>query len=172
MLSENSNSALNKSSYQEILAVVVKEGTKKDFLLCEKGVNGLCGNCTSKEGECEVGSVAKEEANNFFEIHNTKNASIGDVIRVGIVEKSLWISIIVSYLIPLLCLLIGMTGSALISLHMVGEIKDGYAIIGSLVGLLIGVTIAWMIANYCVKNVWAPQMLGVLKNIKGCDKNK
>lgn len=167
------NNFSSSQSFTEILALVCAIGSTKNTVICEKGVAGVCGSCSDKKDGCVPDVLASNETTlTRFEVHNTYKAQVGDVVRISIAERSIWLSIIVSYVMPLLGLLIGASGASLISYWIYNTIYDLFAIVGAFVGLSFGIAISYLLATYLIKEVWAPKMLGVLGKVKPCSESK
>lgn len=179
-MSNNNNNNNHKSrsfvtppgndGYNEILALVCETVANTNLVICEKGVQGVCGSCHERKDSCVPDVLAgRPSTTERFEVENIFKAKAGDVVRIAICERSVWLSIVVSYLIPLLSMMIGASGSAIISFFLSGEIKDLVTILGAFLGLFFGIALAYYLAKYLVQKIWAPKMLGVLGPIKPCN---
>lgn len=99
---------------------------------------GGCGHCNS-EGGCGSGKLTKMFCSSqprSFIVFNQADAKVGDEVNITLPEGSLWYSSVRMYLIPLL-LMIG-AGFVGVSFATDAATRDGYALIGSLVGLMLG----------------------------------
>ncbi len=139
----------------ETLAVVINE-LDNGTVECLKGAGGLCGSCREKSDNCvpEVFNKSKEV---IFKVKNTHNAKLEDVVRIGVPAKSVLLSALVAYGVPLLGLVIG----AVIG-HFFDKESQIFSMIGSLIGLIVAAIIALLVARIFVNYFWAPKMLGVL----------
>ena len=151
-----------KKKFVEKLAVV-KKSYPNGTVLCEQGVEGLCGACDSKGSDCHIDDKHEHfKAPVEFILQNDFNAKIGQVVRVGIPDTSVLLRVVVSYLVPLVFLIFG----AVIGWMLGGEIVS---IIGCLLGLFLGFCVSLILARFILKSVWSPKMLGVL-NFNLCKK--
>lgn len=154
----------------EILALVCETVANTNLVICEKGVQGVCGSCHDRKDSCIPDVMAgRPSTPERFEVENTFKAKTGDVVRIAVCERSIWLSVVVSYLIPLLSMMIGASGSAIISFFLSGEIKDLVTILGAFLGLFFGISLACYLAKYLVQKIWTPKMLGVLGAVKPCN---
>ncbi len=99
---------------------------------------GGCGNCNS-EGGCGSGKLTKMFCSSqprSFIVLNQADAKVGDEVNITLPEGSLLYSSLRMYLLPLL-LMIG-AGFFGVSFATDAATRDGYALIGSVVGLMLG----------------------------------
>jgi sigma-E factor negative regulatory protein RseC len=148
----------------ESLAVVVK--TYEDKAECLKGPGGLCGSCNDKTDEC-VPEVFNKSKEILFVVKNTHNAKQGDVVRIGVPEKSVLLSSIVAYGIPLFGLILGAVCG-----HYYDQQVQIYSMLGSLLGLAIASLFSFIIAKIFVSCFWSPKMLGILPQKFICKTNQ
>lgn len=99
---------------------------------------GGCGHCNS-EGGCGSGKLTKMFCSSqprSFIVLNEANAKVGDEVNISLPDGSLLHSSWRMYLLPLLLML----GSGFIGASYATDAttRDGYALIGSLIGLLLG----------------------------------
>lgn len=99
---------------------------------------GGCGHCNS-EGGCGSGKLTKMFCSSkprSFIVLNVANAKVGDEVNISLPDGSLLHSSWRMYLLPLLLML----GSGFIGASFATDVvtRDGYALIGSLAGLLLG----------------------------------
>lgn len=99
---------------------------------------GGCGHCDSEKG-CGSGKLTKmfcsSEVRKFL-VRNELGAQVGDEVNVSLPEGALLLSSWRMYLLPLLLLL----GGGLMGASLAGETasRDGYALMGSMTGLVSG----------------------------------
>ncbi len=99
---------------------------------------GGCGHCDSEKG-CGSGKLTKmfcsSEVRKFL-VRNELGAQVGDEVNVSLPEGALLLSSWRMYLLPLLLLL----GGGLMGASLAGETasRDGYALMGAMVGLVSG----------------------------------
>lgn len=99
---------------------------------------GGCGHCDSEKG-CGSGKLTKmfcsSEVRKFL-VRNELGAQVGDEVNVSLPEGALLLSSWRMYLLPLLLLL----GGGLMGASLAGETasRDGYALMGSMLGLVSG----------------------------------
>jgi sigma-E factor negative regulatory protein RseC len=99
---------------------------------------GGCGHCNS-EGGCGRGKMTKMFCSSqlrSFIVFNQAGAKVGDEVNISLPEGSLLNSSWRMYLLPLL--LMFAAGFVAASFATDTSSRDGYALIGSLVGLLLG----------------------------------
>ena len=101
-------------------------------------LGGGCGHCNS-EGGCGSGKLTKMFCSSqprSFIVFNQADAKVGDEVNISLPDGSLLHSSWRMYLLPLLLMLgVGFVGASFAS---DAATRDGYALLGSLVGLLIG----------------------------------
>ena len=105
---------------------------------------GGCGHCDS-EGGCGSGTLTKVfcgDKPRQFKVRNEVNAGIGDEIQVSIPDGVLLRGAIKMYVLPLILLLAG--GIAGAGLAGDGAGGDAYAVVGAVLGLLLGFVLAKM----------------------------
>ena len=105
---------------------------------------GGCGHCDS-EGGCGSGTLTKVfcgDKPRQFKVRNEVNARIGDEIQVSIPDGVLLRGAIKMYVLPLLLLLAG--GIAGVGMAGDGAGRDAYAVVGAVLGLLLGFVLAKM----------------------------
>jgi sigma-E factor negative regulatory protein RseC len=99
---------------------------------------GGCGHCNS-EGGCGSGKLTKMFCSSqprSFIVLNQADAKVGDEVSISLPEGSLFHSSLRMYLLPLLLMFAaGFVGA---SFATDTASRDGYALIGSLVGLILG----------------------------------
>lgn len=99
---------------------------------------GGCGHCNS-EGGCGSGKLTKmfcsSEPRSFI-VSNQAGAKVGDEVNISLPEGSLLRSSWRMYLLPLLLML----GAGFIGASFANDTasRDGYALLGSLMGLMFG----------------------------------
>lgn len=101
-------------------------------------LGGGCGHCNS-EGGCGSGKLTKMFCSSqprSFIVFNQAGAKVGDEVNIFLPDGSLLHSSWRMYLLPLLLML----GAGLVGVSFATDAatRDGYALLGSLVGLLIG----------------------------------
>ncbi len=98
-----------------------------------------CHSCSAK-GACQT--LGGQTGDLALTLDNTVNAEPGDQVRITIEESALVKASLVLYLVPALCLV----GGALVGTLIAGKIgwdSDGTALLGSLVGLVVGLFMSW-----------------------------
>lgn len=99
---------------------------------------GGCGHCNS-EGGCGSGKLTKMFCSSqprSFLVLNQADAKVGDEVNIALPEGSLLYSSLRMYLLPLLSMFaVGFLGA---TLAIDTSTRDAYALIASLVGLMIG----------------------------------
>ncbi len=158
LIGENS---LSKKHMTETLAVVTSvaaDGTA----ICTQGLNGICGACTDRNSSCPEDNSSPPKQPVVFSVPNSLNARVNDVVRIGIPDSSIMISVLIAYVVPLLGLI---SGAALFELMF----KNDFAGIGgAFLGLTFGFCLAVFLSRVFVKTIWAPRMVGVLPTVPGC----
>lgn len=102
---------------------------------------GGCGHCSS-EGGCGSGKLTKMFCSSqprSFLVHNQADAKVGDEVNISLPEGSLLHSSWRMYLLPLLCMFTA--GFMFATFATDATSRDGYALVGSLVGLVVGFAI-------------------------------
>lgn len=99
---------------------------------------GGCGHCNS-EGGCGSGKLTKMFCSSqprSFIVLNQADAKVGDEVNISLPEGSLLHSSVRMYLLPLLFMFAAGFVGATFATDTAS--RDGYALVGSLLGLLIG----------------------------------
>jgi sigma-E factor negative regulatory protein RseC len=121
--------------------------------LVESKGGGGCGNCDSENG-CGSGKLSKLFCTKprQFTVRNEANAVAGDEVQITLPDGILLRSSMLMYVMPLTLLLSGgMFGAHWSS---TGAERDGYAALGSLLGLVLGFVLAkWFAQRQRVKAV-------------------
>ncbi len=150
--------------YLERLALVVSadgDGTA----VCEFGAGGLCGSCPEKGETCRPEAFGSRRDPVRISLRNTCGAGPGQVVRVGVPARSLLLSSVISYVIPLA----GMIACSWLFLPADGgPAGDSMAMLGALAGLAAGFAVSWLLAKILKRTVWNPKMLGVLPVAPRC----
>ncbi len=100
--------------------------------------SGGCGHCSS-EGGCGSGTLTKLFCSNkprHFKVCNDAGAGVGDEVQVSIPDGALLRGAVKMYLLPLVLLLAGGIGG--VGLAGDTALRDGYAVAGAALGLLLG----------------------------------
>ncbi|MFA6015509.1 MAG: SoxR reducing system RseC family protein [Gallionellaceae bacterium] len=126
----------------ETRAIVVKIHGNEAFVESKGGAG--CGNCDSEKG-CGSSKLTQLFCSKprQFKVLNEVNAKVGDEVQITLPQGVLLRSAILMYGIPLSMLLSG----GMLGAHWAADpaSRDGYAAIGSLVGLVGGFILAkWM----------------------------
>ncbi|MFA5371170.1 MAG: SoxR reducing system RseC family protein [Sideroxydans sp.] len=105
-----------------------------------------CSHCNSGNG-CGSGKLAQMFCSNKlrkFTAKNSVQAQVGDEVNVALPQGMLLHSSLLMYMLPLILLL----GGALLgaSLGSTDAARDGYAVLGALVGLLTGFAVSRVFA--------------------------
>lgn len=96
-----------------------------------------------------------------FQVENSINAKVGDDVLVAVAEGVVLRGIGLAYLLPLLLLL---AGAALGSLSAgAPEQQDGYALMGALLGLVIGFVLSKQISLRQSKGYFQPYLTGLYR---------
>jgi sigma-E factor negative regulatory protein RseC len=98
-----------------------------------------CHSCSAK-GACQTLGGQTEDL--LLALDNTVNAEPGDQVRITIEESALVKASLVLYLVPAL----GLIGGALVGTLLAGKTgwdNDGTSLVGSLVGLVLGLFTSW-----------------------------
>ncbi len=149
----------------ETLALVTKV-LDNNTVECTQGMQGLCGGCTEKSEDCAPEVFTAKKAPQVFILPNTLHASVNQVVRVGIPARSVLVSALICYGLPLCWLIMGAgIGMWLASLYQLSP--DWSSILGAFIGLLIGMLLAFSIAHVFINRIWNPRMLGILP-VKTC----
>ncbi len=124
--------------------------------LVEAKGGGGCGHCDSEKG-CGSGKLSQIFCSQprQFKVHNEANASVGDEVQITLPDGVLLRSSIIMYVIPLSLLLSG----GMLGAHWASDTasRDGYAAIGSLLGLVGGFVLArWISKRQLVAAVARP----------------
>lgn len=154
----------------ETLAIVTKV-FDNGYVKCQQGVSGLCGACNSKSDSCDVNVFDKKKSQKEIIVKSlsSHNLQESQVVRLGIPEKSVYISVLISYAIPLFALIIGSFIGSLLASSDSKEI-DLFCIFGGGIGVLVGAFLSYLVARICVKTIWSPKLIGVLPIQKVCNK--
>jgi sigma-E factor negative regulatory protein RseC len=128
----------------ETRAIVIHiQGTEA---LVEAVGEGGCGQCSSEKG-CGSSKLSQLFCSKprQFRVHNEAKASIGDEVQITLQDGVLLRSSLLVYVLPLVLLLAGgMLGS-----HWAKDAvsRDGFAVMGSFLGLIGGFVIAQWVAK-------------------------
>lgn len=104
--------------------------------------SGGCGHCSS-EGGCGSGALTKMFCSSkprHFTVRNDARAKVGDEVHVSLPDGVLLRGAVKMYLLPLALLLVG--GAFGASLATDTAARDGYAVAGAIIGLLLGFALA------------------------------
>lgn len=117
----------------------------KEALVATKGGAG-CGNCDSENG-CGSSKLTQLFCSKprQFKVHNEADAVVGDEVQIMLPDGVLLRSSMLMYVVPLSLLLSG----GMLGAHWAngGASRDGYAVLGSLLGLVGGFVLAKWLAN-------------------------
>jgi sigma-E factor negative regulatory protein RseC len=124
----------------EMRAIVMH--VEGDEALVQPLSTGGCGHCDS-EGGCGSGALSKLFCSNKprnFKVGNLALAKVGDEVQVSIPDGALLRGALKMYVLPLMLLLAG--GIAGVGLAGETAVRDGYAVAGAVIGLLLGFILA------------------------------
>lgn len=112
-----------------------------------EAIGGGCGNCSSENG-CSSSKLTQLFCSKprQFKVHNEANAGVGDEVQIMLQDGVLLRSSMLIYALPLALLLIGGMSGAYWA-HDAPS-RDGYAAIGSLLGLVGGFVLAKQLAKH------------------------
>ena len=113
-----------------------------DEALVQPLSTGGCGHCDS-EGGCGSGTLSKlfcSSKPRHFKVSNLARAKVGDEVQVSIPDGALLRGALKMYVLPLILLLAG--GIAGVGLAGETGVRDGYAVAGAVIGLLLGFILA------------------------------
>jgi sigma-E factor negative regulatory protein RseC len=113
-----------------------------DEALVQPLSTGGCGHCDS-EGGCGSGTLSKlfcSHKPRHFKVSNAVHAKVGDEVQVSIPDGALLRGALKMYILPLILLLAG--GIAGVGLAGETTVRDGYAVAGAVIGLLLGFILA------------------------------
>jgi sigma-E factor negative regulatory protein RseC len=117
----------------------------KDALVETKGGAG-CGNCDSENG-CGSSKLTQLFCSKprQFRVRNESDAAVGDEVQITLPDGVLLRSSMLMYVVPLSLLLSG----GMLGAHWANNAtsRDGYAALGSLLGLIGGFVLAKWLAN-------------------------
>jgi len=138
----------------ETRAIVVQ--VQGNEALVEAIGEGGCGNCSSENG-CSSSKLTQLFCSKprQFKVHNEANAVIGDEVQITLPDGVLLRSSLLIYIVPLALLLSG----GVLGAHWSHDAasRDGYAAMGSLLGLVGGFVLAkWLSKRQRVMAVARP----------------
>jgi len=114
--------------------------------LVEASGDGGCGHCSSEKG-CGSSKLTQLFCSKprQFKVQNEANASVGEEVQVTLQDGVLLRSSVLIYVLPLVLLL----GGGILGSHGSSDAasRDGFAAIGSLLGLIIGFLAAKKLAT-------------------------
>lgn len=121
----------------ETRAIIIQLDGAEAIVEARQG--GGCGQCNSENG-CGKASQLFSSQPRRFRVRNEINARVGEEVQVFVADGVLLRSAAIMYLMPLLLLLLG--GS--LGSHWAGDAgsRDGYAVIGAMLGLVAGFVLA------------------------------
>lgn len=121
----------------ETRAVIIQLDGAEAIVEARQG--GGCGQCDSKNG-CGKASQLFSSQPRRFRVRNEINARVGEEVQVFVADGVLLRSAVIMYILPLILLLLG--GS--MGSYWAGEAgsRDGYAVIGAMLGLVAGFVLA------------------------------
>lgn len=146
---------------------VVTEILSDGKIVCEQGVGSICGSCTDQKDDCSPELFKPVSKNIKFTVKNSYGAKLNQVVRIGIPAKSVLMSAIIVYFVPLVGIIIGVMVSMIFTTEA-SEYANYIAIIGAFVGLFIGILVSYCIAKLLVNSIWSPRMVGVLQFNANC----
>ncbi len=89
------------NSYTHIVKVVEKQG--KNFIKVEVVPMSACASCSIASSCCGGDELSNKK---YFVLYNSVNAEVGDEVVISISAKSLFKSVMVVYVIPIILLLV------------------------------------------------------------------
>ncbi len=114
--------------------------------LVEASGEGGCGHCNSEKG-CGSSKLTQLFCSKprQFKVQNEANAGVGDEVQITLQDGVLLRSSVLIYVLPLVLLL----GGGILGSHWSSDeaSRDGFAAIGSLLGLIIGFVVAKKLAK-------------------------
>lgn len=118
-----------------------------------------CGTCSSQKscGTSNLSQLLGSKSSSFL-VANPIGARVGEQVVIGLEESALLQSSLISYLIPLVCL---MAGALLLGQFAPTDApKDLYAVLGAGVGLVLGfVALKWVSARAGEQKQFQPVIL-------------
>jgi sigma-E factor negative regulatory protein RseC len=110
-----------------------------DQLTLEAKTQSSCGACNARAG-CGTSLLSSVVGQKFthFQAENTVNADIGDVVMVGIPEKSLLTGSLVVYMLPIIL----MIGFALVGERLLDMDDIDPGLVSGIAGFAVGVLLA------------------------------
>ena len=119
-----------------------------------------CHSCSAK-GACQT--LGGQTADLALILDNTVNAEPGDQVRITIEESALVKASLVLYLIPALCLVGGALVGSLLAGKTGGD-SNSTALVGSLVGLVLGLFMSWAMGKRMASGkTFIPRLTAVTK---------
>lgn len=114
-------------------------GVENEQLILEAQTRSTCGACNARAG-CGTSVLAKVVGRKFtrFLANNTVNAKPGDVVMVGIPERSLLTGSLVIYLLPIVMMLI----FSLVGDQVFPSSDHDSSLVFGLIGLLVGLKVS------------------------------
>ncbi len=121
----------------ETRAIIIQLDGAEAVVEAKQG--GGCGHCDSEKGCGKVSQLFCSQPRRF-RVRNGINARIGDEVQVFVADGVLLRSAAIMYILPLALLLLG--GS--LGSHWADDAscRDGYAVIGAMLGLVMGFVLA------------------------------
>ncbi len=119
-----------------------------------------CHSCSAK-GACQT--LGGQTGDLLLALDNSVNADLGDQVRITIEESALVKASLVLYLVPALGLVGGAIGGSAIAAWM-GWDNDGTALMGSLIGLVVGLFMSWAMGKrMATGKTFIPRLTGVTR---------
>lgn len=120
----------------ETRAIIIQLDGAEAIVEARQG--GGCGQCDSEKG-CGKASQLFSSQPRRFRVRNEINARVGEEVQVFVADGVLLRSAAIIYMLPLALLLLG--GS--LGSHWAGDAgRDGYAVMGAMLGLVAGFVLA------------------------------
>ncbi len=144
----------------ETRARIIKIDGEKALIQADPGLG--CEQCKGKGcGSSKLGQLFCSTPRQF-EVENSIHAKLGDDVIVAVEEGVVLRGIGLVYVLPLLLMLAG----ALIGSVWLNDTEqhDGYAVIGALLGLLIGFVLAKRISARLNQGYFQPYLKGLYRN--------
>lgn len=144
----------------ETRARIIKIDGEKALIQADPGLG--CEQCKGKGcGSSKLGQLFCSTPRQF-QVENSIHAKLGDDVVVAVAEGVVLRGIGLVYVLPLLLMLVGaLLGS--VSISDAGQ-HDGYAVIGALLGLLIGFVLAKRISVRLNQGYFQPYLTGLYRN--------
>ncbi|UJF19034.1 SoxR reducing system RseC family protein [Vibrio sp. SS-MA-C1-2] len=143
------------------MATVINTYSNRIEVSCQQKTS--CGSCAS-QNSCGTGIVSKVVSGrqHILQIETKQKVKIGDLVEIGLSERSMINSALLLYLVPLFSLILGTAIGQWLFVHLLGH-GEGFVILLAALGLGVGLWFARLFARRQESlNHYKPQLIRIM----------